>query len=149
MFGVSKISSEQDVMLIAFTGDSERILSLSQVLTMFSQNDIVVDMISQSASRGGVQNYSFTTQYKYFDKALKTVANKSGAPLFSSGYSKINLFGEDMVNTCGVAARALDALQDVKTEVFMITTSDLDISLLVRDEDEDAAIKLLSKVFAI
>jgi len=53
------------------------------------------------------------------------------SPLISVGYSKLNLFGEDMVTSCGVAARALNALAMAGIEVLLITTSDLDISLLV------------------
>ena len=67
------------------------------------------------------------------------------SPLISVGYSKLNLFGEEMVTSCGVAARALNALAMADIEVLLITTSDLDISLLVRAENEDAAYDVLKK----
>ena len=70
------------------------------------------------------------------------------APLISSGYSKINLFGEEMVTSCGVAALALRTLRDAGIEVVLITTSDLDISLLVRRENEDSALNVLRQAFA-
>lgn len=54
-----------------------------------------------------------------------------------------------MVTSCGVAARALSALAKAEIEVLLITTSDLDISLLVRSENEDAALELLSQTFAL
>ena len=69
--------------------------------------------------------------------------------LVSGGYSKINLFGEDMVTSCGVAARALAALAKVNAEVVLITTSDLDISLLIHQEDEDVALNALNKAFEL
>ena len=77
--------------------------------------------------------------------------NREGksSPLISVGYSKLNLFGEEMVTSCGVAARALSALAKAEIEVLLITTSDLDISLLVRSENEDAALELLSQTFAL
>ena len=70
------------------------------------------------------------------------------APLISSGYSKINLFGEEMVTSCGVAALALRTLRDAGIEVVLITTSDLDISLRVRGEHEDSALNVLRQAFA-
>ena len=73
----------------------------------------------------------------------------SGPPLISGGYTKINLFGEDMVTSCGVAARALAALAKVNAEVVLITTSDLDISLLIHQEDEDVALNALNKAFEL
>ena len=48
-----------------------------------------------------------------------------------------------------VAARALNALAMADIEVLLITTSDLDISLLVRAENEDAAYDVLKKAFEL
>ena len=70
------------------------------------------------------------------------------SPLISVGYSKLNLFGEDMVTSCGVAARALNALAMAGIEVLLIT-SDLDISLLVHAENEDAAYEALKKAYEL
>ena len=77
------------------------------------------------------------------------VVDAKAAPLLSVGYSKLNLFGEEMVTSCGVAARALNALAAAGIEVLLITTSDLDISLLVRAENEDAAYEALKKAYEL
>lgn len=151
MNGVSKIVSEQDIMMITFK-DAPRSASLPQALNAFAQAGIVVDMICQSAPRTAKIDFSFTTQSKYFDNAMQVLAaHKSAetAPFISRGYSKINLFGEDMVISCGVAARALDALEAADIEVDLITTSDLDISMLVREENEDSALLLLKQAFSL
>ena len=71
-------------------------------------------------------------------------------PMVSGGYSKVYLYGgEEMVQSVGVAARALSALLDKQVEVSMITTSDMDISLLVRQEDEDVAMEVLGNSFEL
>lgn len=54
-----------------------------------------------------------------------------------------------MVTSCGVAARALSALAGAGIEIVLITTSDLDISLLIRQQDEDAALEALHKAFEV
>ena len=54
-----------------------------------------------------------------------------------------------MVTSCGVAARALAALAEAGVEIALITTSDLDISLLVRQQDEDAALNALTAAFEL
>ena len=51
--------------------------------------------------------------------------------------------------SCGVAARALSALAAAGIEVHLITTSDLDISLLVRSENEDAAYDALRRAYEL
>ena len=101
--------------------------------------------------RGEAVDFSFTTSYANFAAVMKALpeAAKVHPPLISGGYSKINLFGEEMVTSCGVASRALNALAEENIEIALITTSDLDISLLIRQQDEDAALAALTKAFAL
>ena len=151
MYGVSKISSEQDILLTTFPGAQYSAQSLAEHLKVFAEAGIVVDMICQSAPRGDSVDFSFTTSYDNFAAVMKAIpaAAKANPPLISGGYSKINLFGEEMVISCGVAARALAALAEAGVEIALITTSDLDISLLVRQQDEDAALNELTAAFEL
>ena len=151
MYGVSKISSEQDILLTTFPGAQYSAQSLAEHLNVFAKAGIVVDMICQSTPRGDSVDFSFTTSYDNFAAVMKAIpaAAKANPPLISGGYSKINLFGEEMVISCGVAARALAALAEAGVEIALITTSDLDISLLVRQQDEDAALNALTAAFEL
>ena len=151
MYGVSKISSEQDILLTTFPGAQYSAQSLAEHLNVFAKAGIVVDMICQSAPRGDSVDFSFTTSYDNFAAVMKAIpaAAKANPPLISGGYSKINLFGEEMVTSCGVAARALAALAEAGVEIALITTSDLDISLLVRQQDEDASLNALTAAFEL
>lgn len=151
MYGVSKITSEQNIMLTTFPAAYYSTQSLAEHLDVFARAGIVVDMICQSAPKGDSVDFSFTTSYKNFADVMKALpeAAKVHPPLISGGYSKVNLYGEEMVTSCGVAARALQALAQVSVEVVLITTSDLDISLLVRQQDEDVALEALNKAFAL
>lgn len=151
MYGVTKITSEQNIMLTTFPGAQYSAQSLAEHLDVFAKAGIVVDMICQSAPRGSEVDFSFTTSYDNFTAVMVALpdAVKSNPPLISGGYSKINLFGEEMVTSCGVAARALQALDKASVEVVLITTSDLDMSLLVRQQDEDVALEALHTAFAL
>ena len=151
MYGVSKITSEQNIMLTTFPGAQYSAKSLAAHLDVFARAGIVVDMICQSAPRGEAVDFSFPTSYANFAAVMKALpeAAKVHPPLISGGYSKINLFGEEMVTSCGVASRALSALAGENIEIALITTSDLDISLLIRQQDEDAALAALTKAFGL
>ena len=151
MYGVSKITSEQNIMLTTFPGAQYSAKSLAEHLDVFARAGIVVDMICQSAPRGEAVDFSFTTSYANFAAVMKALpeAAKVHPPLISGGYSKINLFGEEMVTSCGVVSRALSALAGENIEIALITTSDLDISLLIRQQDEDAALAALTKAFGL
>ena len=151
MYGVSKITSEQNIMLTTFPGAQYSAQSLAEHLEVFAKAGIVVDMICQSAPRGTEVDFSFTTSYRNLAAVMAALpeAAKAHPPLISGGYSKLNLFGEEMVTSCGVAARALRALARAGVEIVLITTSDLDISLLVRQQDEDTALEALQKAFEV
>ncbi len=149
MYGVTKITSEEDVILISFSDADTK--QMVEILNLLAEAGVVVDMISQAAPLGRSIRFSFSSSQAHFDTALKAMGGERGAasPMVSSGYTKINLFGEEMVESVGVAAKALTALLAEKVEVSMITTSDLDISLLVRREDSDVAIESLRNTFKI
>ena len=151
MYGVSKITSEQNIMLTTFPGAQYSAQSLAEHLEVFAKAGIVVDMICQSAPRGTEVDFSFTTSYRNLAAVMAALpeAAKAHPPLISGGYSKLNLFGEEMVTSCGVAARPLRALVGVGVEIVLITSSDLDISLLVRQQDEDTALEALQKAFEV
>ena len=151
MYGVSKITSEQNIMLTTFPGAQYSAQSLAEHLELFAKAGIVVDMICQSAPRGTEVDFSFTTSYRNLAAVMAALpeAAKAHPPLISGGYSTLNLFGEEMGTSCGVAARALRALAGAGVEIVLITTSDLDISLLVRQQDEDTALEALQKAFEV
>ena len=155
MYGVSKISVEPGVMMISVQDAAFSADSLARYLKIFADIGIVVDMISQSAPHGTQLDFSFTASSNDLPLVMKAISTaqltpgSKTAPLISVGYSKLNLFGEEMVTSCGVASRALSALAGENIEIALITTSDLDISLLIRQQDEDAALAALTKAFGL
>ena len=152
MYGVSKITIQPSLMMISVQDAAFKPDRLARYLQIFADSGVVVDMISQSAPHGTSMDFSFTASSDDLPRvmqALKAAKVDGNTPLISVGYSKLNLFGEEMVACCGVAARALSALAAAGIEVLLITTSDLDISLLVRTENEDAAYDALKTAYEL
>ena len=149
MYGVSKITSQQNIMLITFPGAEYSAANLAEHLNVFAREGVVLDMICQSIPHGASVDYSFTANYSDFATVMKSLTGgrAQSVPLISGGYSKLNLFGEEMVNSVGVAARAMSALSEAGVDISLITTSDLDISLLIHENDEDTALEALHKAF--
>lgn len=152
MYGVTRLTGDDNIMMISIH-DADASL-MASTLTDLAQAGVIVDMISQTPPAGTTFTFSFTASNNDFDKTIKTMGSvrQGGAanpPMISSGYAKVNLFGEEMVDSVGVAARALTALCEQSIGIAMITTSDLDISILVRSEDADVAHKLLADTFAL
>ena len=154
MYGVSKINIEPSLMMISVQDAEFKGNTMARYLQIFADTGVVVDMISQSAPHGTSMDFSFTAYSSDLPLVMKAISaanldkDAKASPLIV-GYSKLNLFGEEMVTSCGVAARALNALAMAGIEVLLITTSDLDISLLVRSENEDAAYEALKKAYEL
>ena len=151
MNGIQKITCEDDMMMLS-VNDADA-TGLSKTLAALAEVGVVVDMISQTAPQGGKIRFSFTAPHRFFDDAMKAAkpisSGSDSPPMISGGFSKLYLYDPDMVEGVGIAARALTALQGAEIDIYMITTSDLDISILVRAEDADVALKTLKDTFSV
>ena len=65
----------------------------------------------------------------------------------SSGNCKLTVSGEAMRGTPGVSARVFKAASSVGADVRMITTSEIEIALLVVKSDVDTVIDAINKEF--
>lgn len=154
MFGVTKISSCEDVALFTVNCAPWNTGYIAAVFSRLSEKKIVVDMISQTAPFGSFVNLCFTTPNEDISDVLqligsipeKDVATRS---FISTGNAKISLFGEEMRSSYGVASLVFEVLAEKKIPIFLITTSETDISVLVSGSDLQDATLALSQKFEI
>jgi len=154
MYGVSKITVTEEVALITINKVSANLNLLADVLKSFSDAEINIDMISQSAPQGNNVNYSFSVSSEDIVNVLSICNNLkqrygSIKPMVISGNCKIQLYGEEMREMHGVAARAISAIADTGIELTLVTTSEVDISLLVTNSHISDAVAALEKAFNI
>ena len=154
MNGVTKLTVTEDVALVTFHRVDAGLRFISRVFSDFSNAGINIDMISQTAPTGDFLSVSFTVPGADLVQVL-AITNRYRAdspevqPLVSSGNCKLQLFGAEMPHTPGVAARAISAVSAAQAHVLMITTSEVDISLLLADYNLEHVITLLSESFSV
>ena len=125
MYGVSKINIEPSLMMISVQDAEFKGNTMARYLQIFADTGVVVDMISQSAPHGTSMDFSFTASSSDLPLVMKAISaanldkDAKASPLISVGSSKLNLL------------------------------TDLDISLLVRSENEDAAYEALKKAYEL
>jgi aspartate kinase len=112
--------------------------------------NVAVDMIVQNAGAEGHADISFTVPEDDLDKALDAVeqaAEELGAEGVSHDPSvaKVSIVGLGMATQTGVADRMFRALADEGINIEAITTSEIKISCLVK---QDQAIEALRAVHA-
>lgn len=154
MRGVSRIDVTEEVALVSFSRIPLDLAFISEIFASFSRNGIILDMISQTAPVGDNCSISFTCLDADMVKVLSvskdfSTRHPSVVPLVTSGNCKIQLYGEEMRATHGVFARAIAALAKTGIEIKQITTSEVDISILVCAMHLDAALEAVKTAFGI
>lgn len=154
MNGISKISVTEEVALMTFNNIPRDLGLISNIMQDFSAKGINIDMISQSAPVGTQANVSFTVDSEDLVKALEVAnrfreKNPSIRPLVSNGNCKIQLYGEEMRETPGVASNVFQIVSHISSEVMLITTSEVDISILIAQHDMNEVLTALQEAFSV
>ena len=151
---VTKISYANHVTLITLASLPCSSKAVADVLTAFAEGGINVDMISQTAPQGGTIRLSFSVSDEDLSRALSILGGlrekcRELTPEILPGNCKIAFYDAQMVNTPGVAAKIFAMLSLAEIQVMLVTTSDVDISILVSDHDLSDVLHLLSGTFGV
>lgn len=122
----------------------------AKVFANIGQLGVNVDMISITPSHGVTTSISFTIDDNDLGKLLRytsTLHEKAKvSTLVSSGNNIITVHDSGMIDAPGVAAKVFAATASVHTDLRIVTTSEVDISLLVTDADFNPTLEALQKI---
>ena len=124
------------------------------LFTKIAEAKIATDMIVQNVSSDGRTDISFTVVK---DDLLQTVditrevANAVGAENVETDtdVAKVSVVGLQMANQPGVAQRMFRALADRNINIMMITTSEIKISVLVKQENALEALQIVHAAYSL
>ena len=119
-----------------------------------SEKDIIVDVIVQSSPSNGKNTISFTIPRKSLSVAepiLKSFAekNKTGSPDINDKIAIVSAVGVGMKSHVGVAATMFKALADNNINIEMISTSEIKISCVIKEDEAKKALAEIHKAFKI
>ncbi len=154
MYGVSKASATESITLVSFTKVPADFLHMSGFFEKVAEHGVNIDMISQTAPQSGAINISFTAPDRDLPKLMELIGSfRKQHPeiqtLVSSGNVKISLYGDEMRHTPGVAAKAISTVSSATDTIYLITTSEIDISFLIADESLPNVQEAIEKAFAL
>ncbi len=143
----AKITVASDITLVTLHNAPTDMDFIATVFEDIANLNIDVDMISLSPVQGTTTSISFTVQ----DDDLMTLLgytsklkSKNIRPIVSSGNSIISIADENMENTPGVAGKIFRAIANSKADIRIITTSQVQVSVLVTDAVFEQAYSALS-----
>ena len=109
-------------------------------------------VLNGSAAAGNIEGFVYTAMNAVYQGAITVTSQNIGAKkiVFDDTVSKVSIVGAGMVNNTGVAAKMFEALSDAHINIKMIATSEIKISVLVAQNEAEAAVvaihdKFLSK----
>lgn len=154
MYGIDQMTVTEDVALVTFHRVPAKLPLIAGIFQAVGESGINIDMISQTTPQGGWVSLSFTVSGEELPKMMALTAQLKERypeirPLLSSGNVKLSLYGREMVQMHGVAAAAIQTVSQVIEHIYLITTSELDISFLIPASDLPAASQALQEHFAL
>ena len=125
-----------------------------RVFSQLAQENINVDMILQSVGREGTKDIAFTVTRENEAKTLEVLEGLKDILNYKEvnhrdDLSKVSIVGAGMVNNPGVAAKMFEALFDNDINIHMISTSEIKVSVLIKLENAEKAVKVIHDKFNI
>lgn len=151
---VTGINVTYNVALITVDNLPNKMNLISSIFNTIASQQINIDMISQSPTYKGSINISFSMPSDDLVKAISSLNSfKKVVPNLhvevEANNAKLNVYGENMKNVPGVAAKLYTLLAGKDIEIKLVTTSEVDISYLVAEKDIDRAIESIKTEYIL
>lgn len=149
---VSGIAFSREEAVITLTGIPRRTGTEACILSKISEANIEIDMIAQHATAENTVDFTFTVNTRNYAKVIDLMEELKGelgniSIKSNPKVAKLSLVGIGMRSHTGVATTMFKALSEADIRVQMVTTSEIKISVILREEKLNQAIKVLHKAF--
>lgn len=149
---ISGVAKDDNISRITIVGLENKIGRVYKVFKILSENKINVDTIAQSEGEHKAKDISFTVKSSDMKKALDILKQNltelnAKEILHCDKLSKISVVGIGIVNNPGVAFKVFEALYENNINMYMISTSEIKISVLVNRKEANLALKAIHDKF--
>ncbi len=152
-FLISGIAKDDDIVRISVTNIPDEPGLAFKLFSILSAKNINVDIILQSIGRDKTKDISFTVNKDNSAEAVALLENNFASKYegvsvsMNDNVAKISIVGSGMESHAGVATDMFEALFDANINIHMISTSEIKISVLIRKEYADKAVRVLHDKF--
>jgi aspartate kinase len=150
---VSGIAFQKDQVKITLHGVTDTPGIAYQILGPLSDENIEVDVIVQNVSVNGKTDFTFTVSEEDKLNAKAVLQNLKDVTfddlIIDSDVAKVSLVGVGMRTHAGVASTAFKALSDNEINIQMISTSEIKITIVIKEGALESAVKALHSTFEL
>ena len=162
IFGSENIDYSKTITGVTYSKDDAKITLLgvqdkpgiaADIFEPLGKSSINVDMVIQNISPDGKKtDLTFTLKRNDLSKAIKLIKlNKKNVKFKTintdTKVSKVSIVGAGMITTPGVTYKMFRALANEKINILAISTSEIKISVIVKESNTIKAVKKLHTVF--
>lgn len=151
---VRGLAFEGNITKITVTNMPNEINALSDLFTILASNGINVDIIIQNVMNEEKTNISFSIDSSILSETQEVLAENQDKLGFESisyegNLAKVSIVGSGMISNPGVAAMMFKALSDQDVMIKMVSTSEIKVSTVVKQEDMIKSIETLHDTFEL
>jgi len=127
----------------------------ADIFEPIGNNNINIDMVIQNTSfDGSTANITFTIKREDLEKTLNIIEkNKEkinyNKVVHDDRLAKVSIIGAGMIANAGVTHKMFRSLASEKINILAISTSEIKISVLIREDLIQKAVKILHKAFEL
>lgn len=148
------VTRDNDVARIAVIGVENTPGIAFRIFSALAKENINVDMILQSVGRNGKKDIAFTVTKAHKDETLKVIDGLGDILNYEEvncrdDLSKVSIVGAGMVTNPGVAAKMFEALFAADINIHMIATSEIKVSVLIKVNNAERAVKVIHDKFNV
>ncbi len=143
----AQVTVSNDITLVTLHNAPADMDFIATIFEDIATLNIDIDMISLSPVQGSTMTVSFTIKDDDLMALLGYTSRlkaKNIKPIVSSGNSVISLMDDTMEDNPGVAAKIFRAIANNKVDIRIVSTSQVQVSVLVTEADFEQAYKALS-----
>ncbi len=151
---ISGIAFNRDEAQITVSGIPDRPGTAFSILGPISELNVEVDMIVQNAGSAESADFTFTVHRDDYRKVLDFLESRKdelGAAeiMGNDRIVKLSIVGVGMRSHAGIASRMFRALADASINLYLITTSEIKISVVVDEKYLELGVRALHEEFEL
>ncbi len=151
---VSGVTYDKNQAKVTLLGVPDRPGIASKIFGTLARENVVVDMIIQNVSQGGMTDISFTVpkgDARRAKETLSKLAEEMGVQdiQLTESIAKVSIVGVGMRSHSGVAAKMFSSLAGEGINIMMISTSEIKVSCVIDSKYTELAVRTLHDVFEL
>lgn len=150
---IDGIGLDESQARVTFVGLADTPGLAAQIFDELAQAGVVVDMIVQSTGRENRANISVTVAHQDLEKTIFVAGDQAQLlncppPTYCVHVAKLSVLGVGMKSHTGVAARMFRSLADNGINAELISTSEVQVNVVIDARDGAKALAALKEEFA-